>query len=366
MQEQNAPECEHPSTESQEQKYVTLSEIVMRAIDYEDENSSLHYDPSETWHSVGWFFIRYIHSYLHDRFDAYDAAELVEGELMNLDEFDPWSAAPIDSGDPRAEFEAVYHSIRVPMSSDPLEVATTAADEFPLMPIRKRSPKYCRFVAIAGHLQFARPNETIAIPIVRFSEILGVEPKHVSNYRKWAVDEGLLVPSAAYNRGAKRAAHYSFRTELFNWVTGRQIGSVEQVSSKPLADSKKLAFPERNSSTRKQSSTKEAEFNYDVLDVIEKVGLNKKYEGPKALDALIGRSPSTPIEAKSQQQTPTPPTEATPEPQQQTPTPEPQLRKQPRTSTIRGQIEPPDYDARMTELRRQTAMLMTAPGARVQ
>jgi Bifunctional DNA primase/polymerase, N-terminal/Primase C terminal 1 (PriCT-1) len=79
-----------------------------------------------------------------------------------------------------------------PGGPDPLESAWQAiqAQTYP--------SRYERFLALARQLQLARPGQTIALPLKRIAELMGVHWTTVSVYRQKAVTDGLLEPAGEY------------------------------------------------------------------------------------------------------------------------------------------------------------------------
>ena len=84
---------------------------------------------------------------------------------------------------------------------DPLELAWRAA--------QSDSPqtRTAQFMRLCIHLQSARPEQSIALPIERIGELMGVHWTSVSNYRKYAVKRGWLKPVEQY-KAHRRAGHY--------------------------------------------------------------------------------------------------------------------------------------------------------------
>jgi hypothetical protein len=75
---------------------------------------------------------------------------------------------------------------------DPLETAWLAiqAESYP--------SNYERFLAVAREFQSARPAQTIALPVKRIGELMGVHWTTISSYRRKAVAAGRLQPSGEY------------------------------------------------------------------------------------------------------------------------------------------------------------------------
>ncbi|MGD0481704.1 MAG: bifunctional DNA primase/polymerase [Terracidiphilus sp.] len=84
---------------------------------------------------------------------------------------------------------------------DPLDLAWQAA--------QSESPRTrtAQFIGLCRHLQSARTEQSIALPIERIGELIGVHWTTVSNYRKDAVKRGWLKPVEQYV-AHRRAGHY--------------------------------------------------------------------------------------------------------------------------------------------------------------
>jgi hypothetical protein len=125
--------------------------------------------------------------------------------------------------DGREEFLVTLEQVRVPEGTSLLEVALERAQALPLQTIVRHSPGYRRFVSIAGHLQRARrPGQTIQLPVEKFGKLLAVDPKMISQYRKWAIEEAILRQVRKHNSAAGLAAEFIFDVDKFDWHTGRQ------------------------------------------------------------------------------------------------------------------------------------------------
>ena len=120
------------------------------------------------------------------------------------------------SGDLRAEFIAAFDTIRVPAGRGLWETAAANADARPFIPIYAPSPKYVRFVSLAGHLQRARkPGQLIMLPVHRLASTLGVTPRMISQYRHWAIEAGILRVMQPHSRADKRATRFVFNLDHF-------------------------------------------------------------------------------------------------------------------------------------------------------
>jgi hypothetical protein len=137
---------------------------------------------------------------------------------------DVWDVLGLESlsGDLRAEFIAAFNSIRVAAGMGLWETAAANADARPFIPTVAPSRKYVRFVSLAGHLQRARaPGQWILLPVHRLASMLGVTARMVSQYRRWATEEGILREVQPHSRPDKRATRFIFNLDQFG-ADGRQ------------------------------------------------------------------------------------------------------------------------------------------------
>jgi hypothetical protein len=84
---------------------------------------------------------------------------------------------------------------------DPLELSWQAVQT------ESHQTRTAQFVGLCRHLQRVRPEHSIALPIERIGELMGVHWTTVSNYRKDAVRRGWLMPVEQYI-AHRRAGHY--------------------------------------------------------------------------------------------------------------------------------------------------------------
>jgi hypothetical protein len=100
-----------------------------------------------------------------------------------------------------------------PGGLDPLEVAWDAVRK------ERHFSRYERFLALAGALQAARPDQPIALPLERIAKLLGCHFNLISRFRRRAMEAGLLT-LVAYHIPHRKAT-------LFTFNTGVELGSVE-------------------------------------------------------------------------------------------------------------------------------------------
>jgi len=90
-----------------------------------------------------------------------------------------------------------------PGGPDPLQAAWQATEG------KSYRSRYEHFVELARQLQLVRPGQSIALPLVRISQLIGCDWTMVGRYRKQAVKAGLLVQTEPYVPH-RRAAQYRF------------------------------------------------------------------------------------------------------------------------------------------------------------
>lgn len=137
---------------------------------------------------------------------------------------DPWDVA-FAQVDARFEFIRSWDATRYAAGETPLSKAIALAKEFPLLPLRDDSRKYCEFTSICGHLQ-RQTAGPIFIAEETFAEILGLSHQNISNYRKRAVADGLLVQVAPHNHLQGRSTSFTFQLDRFDWVTGLEVDRI--------------------------------------------------------------------------------------------------------------------------------------------
>jgi hypothetical protein len=110
---------------------------------------------------------------------------------------------------------------------DPLERAWASATEGAL----SIKSKYERFLALARHLQLARPGLSIALPLQRIGALMGCDWTQAKRWRKRAIGEGWLRPVERYVPHRKAALY--FFTEC---PTREPRGTVPLGQSVPLKE----------------------------------------------------------------------------------------------------------------------------------
>jgi hypothetical protein len=134
-----------------------------------------------------------------------------------------WDAGYIEDGDPRGEFLVAWDDIKIVEGKTLLETAEKNSSDLPLKPCKAHSQKYCQFVSFAGHLQrLRRAEQNIQLPVELLAKRFEVSPRMISQYRRWAVRDGILREMRAANSFQKQATDYRFEVDKFNWKSGRQ------------------------------------------------------------------------------------------------------------------------------------------------
>jgi hypothetical protein len=79
---------------------------------------------------------------------------------------------------------------------------------------------YRRFLNICYQLQVMRGNDYIVLPVDRLGQILGVNPRRVSDYRVFAQDEAFLheIAKSCYSRNGGVATKFRFTCRFVNGV----------------------------------------------------------------------------------------------------------------------------------------------------
>jgi hypothetical protein len=124
----------------------------------------------------------------------------------------------LEDEDEPVEFLASWDKIRYLPGESPLDQAAERARREPLG-LREdveRSKGYRSFVSLAGGLQVTAGDRNIQLPCREVGKLLGVEPKSVSRYRHWAVQDGYLreVKPHVYRGPGKRGEATEFRFDV--------------------------------------------------------------------------------------------------------------------------------------------------------
>jgi hypothetical protein len=177
------------------------------------------------YRSPMWEFTRRVKAHTElGQLSAFDALRVVERALRGwfVGADDLWQAGFPMSEDGKAEFLRTWEVIKWPKAE--LDRAQAEAITLPLQPLNSCSPKYDRFVSIAGHLQRG-VDGPILLPCLKFSEMLGCTPTAISRYRHLAMQYGLLSLKSKGIKVQRKADEFIFNVDLFDWKTGKQISS---------------------------------------------------------------------------------------------------------------------------------------------
>jgi hypothetical protein len=141
---------------------------------------------------------------------------------------------------------------------DPLQKAWQAT-EGEIYPTRR-----ARFLGLCRHLQDARSDQAIALPIKRIGELMGVHWTTVSLYRKAAVKSGVLIPAGEYVPH-KLAGRYRMIGKA-----GRTIPDIltrPHSLTKPLSSGLVRECPSENCLSENAASEKAASENFPSENV---------------------------------------------------------------------------------------------------
>jgi hypothetical protein len=139
-----------------------------------------------------------------------DAAQMVEGHLRAFDGVPleccvwewafPWAGTEDEI---IMDFQHSWVNIRHVPGADVLADALRLAEQSPIETEHKRTPLYCRFVAMACQLQKLCGEQAIMLPVEKVATLLCCGVKTVSHLRLFAERDGYLVKSADHSFGRK-------------------------------------------------------------------------------------------------------------------------------------------------------------------
>jgi hypothetical protein len=187
-----------------------------------------------------------------------------------------------------------------PGGPDPLESAWQAIQE------KAYRSRYERFLALARHLQLARPRMAIALPVQRIGALMGVHWTMVSQYRQKAVRDGLLEPAGEYI-ARRRAGLYRVTETLTKYLTNGLV-RVRAISpsESPLVRMKGVS-PSESENFRRESDRKAVEISSNVGTGNGESGLRCYVHGTQTTwwqrvdgDAVCWRCHPGPAEARIQ------------------------------------------------------------------
>lgn len=179
---------------------------------------------AEKWQGPAFTFARYMKSHPQLKgLSAVDAADKIGTILYQMyPESDcPWSELLGYSDSRGNENDAFDHFveswdlIKNPSGESPIEQAVRLADKYPVeLPEYSTDSwrPYLKFISICRWLQNARGDESIFLSVRTFSELVGKPISSISNYRKRAVEDGLLTLVSPH-QGRKKATEFRFNFE---------------------------------------------------------------------------------------------------------------------------------------------------------
>jgi hypothetical protein len=273
---------------------VPLPEYLRCAWQYNKEPEEF-----DGWRSTMWSFIWLAKSHPDlAGLDADPAAEIIEREAAKwiAAEGDLWQDCFPDADDPYIEFLATWPKVRVPLGKvGALEKAVAEAKELPLSPARRCTEKYRIFVSIAGHLQRSEGNRPILLPCHKLAPLIGVTAARIADYRRIAINDGILLPLRKGSFAARRADEFRFRVDAFEFVTGRQTRcfkagdfTQERQELQDLQEKQELQVAHESHRTPDTNEAKETQDAHDseiLTDMHDSDGYRKDPHGIKGKDS---------------------------------------------------------------------------------
>lgn len=125
----------------------------------------------------------------------------------------------VEGADLVADFVKSFDEVRFPGEGDPLADALSAAEALPVTPRQVLSKTYVRFISLALHLQKNNPDRDIYLPVIPLSKLLVVDHRSISNYRAFAVQQGLLRETSKSSKFQRKATYFRFSIERFDGET---------------------------------------------------------------------------------------------------------------------------------------------------
>jgi len=212
---------------------LSLPKYVEWAIQYTDSDSDLEESMhGEQWHSPMFAFTRLCraHPAIAELSDV-EAMQTVEKVLCGLPSrqrltprADPWQRAfPFagDADDIKRDFMSSWISVRFVPFRDILGSAAELAKRNLLASSQDRGKLYRQFISLAGALQVLMGNRPIMLPTRKVALLLGCNPRTVSDLRKFAIQDRLLVVTQPHSFQSSRqsknmATEFHFAIERFN------------------------------------------------------------------------------------------------------------------------------------------------------
>jgi hypothetical protein len=194
-----------------------------------NESEEEAYDPDQQWHSPMFAFTRLCRAHPDIRslsdVEAMKAVEKVLDKLPLHDPIttlDPWERAFPLAGDTDAiklNFMSAWSVVRCIPFHDIFGSAAELAKGKSWRSAKDRGPLFTRFITLAGELQLLMGNRPIMLPTRRVALHLECSPRTVTDLRRLAIKDGLLVVTQSHSfrsSGKSRATEFHFAIEQFN------------------------------------------------------------------------------------------------------------------------------------------------------
>jgi hypothetical protein len=174
------------------------------------------------WQSPMWEFARLAKAHPSiGMLSGSEAADVIEKHMKGWprpgESESIWEDLFPDAGgaeDVLSDFMHSWDRVRFLPGTDPLGNALRKAEACPLQPPIRRGEGFARFISLAGWLQVF-PDGPIMLPVEKLGKLLGVEPRTISRYRQWAVEDGLLQLVKPHDRPNGRATEFRFAVDRF-------------------------------------------------------------------------------------------------------------------------------------------------------
>jgi len=215
---------------SERAELADLRDLILEAVGgYAEPESDCRTD-GLGWHSPLWQVVRAAKSHpLLRNLDGYQAWRIVS-RVMDVDELLEADSRLADETDVATAWADAHDRIRYLPGQTLLERALEFANANPVAGPRDRGPFYARFLdLLAGYVRLRQTDDPVnkhqwdlvAVPVQRWAEILGVQPNTMSAWRRWATEDGILVPHTPHSHASKRAAQYTVSLNRLLPVRGK-------------------------------------------------------------------------------------------------------------------------------------------------
>ena len=211
---------------------LSLSKFVVWAIKNTESESEDRYEPDQQWHSPMFAFTRLCraHPDIAGLSDV-EAMKTVEKVLDKLpfsltdpiETLDPWKRHfPLagDADEIRLNFMSAWTAVRCVPYHDVLGSAAELAKKRLWRWTPDRGPLFTRFISLAGELQLSMKDRPIMLPTRRVAMLLGCNQRTVSDLRRLAIQDRLLVVTQTHSfrsSGKRMATEFHFAIERFNF-----------------------------------------------------------------------------------------------------------------------------------------------------